>query len=110
MVNKIGTRVVAEITGNLTSEIRETIVGTYQGMEGDYGLILQDDGRMRHVPYWLVETVAEHEKIVAHRIACAEAPAPELVKCVCGHRVPRSLVMNASMGTSCPDCYDRMSD
>ena len=42
------------------------------------------------------------------------APRPdqqvELVKCSCGHSVPRSLMMNASMGTSCPDCYDRMSE
>jgi len=39
------------------------------------------------------------------------APAPvELVKCSCGCSVPRGSVMSASMGTSCPDCYDRMSD
>ena len=112
MINKIGigTPVVAEITSRLTDEIRETIVGTYQGNENEYALILQDDGRMRHVPYWLVETIAEHEKIVAQRIAYANAPAPELVQCACGHRVPRSQVMHASMGTSCPDCYDKMSD
>ena len=35
---------------------------------------------------------------------------PELVLCGCGHRVPKSQVMHASMGTACPDCYDRMSD
>lgn len=34
----------------------------------------------------------------------------EMVHCACGHSVPRSQVMNASHGTSCPDCYDRMSD
>lgn len=39
------------------------------------------------------------------------APRPvQLVECDCGHRVERALVMNASRGTSCPDCYDRMSD
>lgn len=37
-------------------------------------------------------------------------PAPVLVRCDCGHSVERALVMNASLGTSCPDCYDRMSD
>jgi hypothetical protein len=40
-------------------------------------------------------------------------PAPKvkrMVKCACGHTVPASLVMSASLGTSCPDCYDRMSD
>lgn len=37
-------------------------------------------------------------------------PDPVLVRCDCGHSVERVLVMNASRGTSCPDCYDRMSD
>ncbi len=32
-----------------------------------------------------------------------------MVLCDCGHTVPASLVMNASLGTSCPGCYDRMS-
>ena len=47
---------------------------------------------------------------------CRDKPAPrpvaqvEMVKCSCGHSVPREAVMSASMGTSCPDCYDRMSD
>ncbi len=45
------------------------------------------------------------EKIRAIR----QPEQPELVKCSCGHSVPRALVMSASMGTSCPDCYDRMS-
>ena len=31
-------------------------------------------------------------------------------KANCGHSVPRSAIMMASRGTSCPDCYDRMSD
>ena len=38
------------------------------------------------------------------------SPAPEMRKCSCGHTVPVSQVMNASMGSSCPDCYDRMSE
>jgi hypothetical protein len=32
------------------------------------------------------------------------------VRCSCGHSVPKIQVMNASNGTSCPDCYDRMSE
>jgi hypothetical protein len=45
------------------------------------------------------------------RIKPDEKPAQtvELVKCNCGHSVPKFSVMSASMGTSCPDCYDRMS-
>jgi len=31
------------------------------------------------------------------------------VLCSCGHMVPKSLVMTASFGTCCPECYDRMS-
>ena len=34
----------------------------------------------------------------------------EMVGCSCGHSIPRSQVMSASMGTSCPDCYDRMGE
>lgn len=32
------------------------------------------------------------------------------VKCDCGHTVDKKQAMIASLGTSCPDCYDRMSD
>lgn len=38
------------------------------------------------------------------------APPVETVRCDCGHTVARSQVMSASLGTSCPACYDRMSD
>lgn len=38
-------------------------------------------------------------------------PQPvELVRCDCGHSVQSVLVMSTSQGTSCPDCYDRMSE
>ena len=33
-----------------------------------------------------------------------------LKKCDCGHIVEQILVMSASRGTACPDCYDRMSN
>ena len=36
-------------------------------------------------------------------------PVVEMVKCSCGHTVPKNSVMSASLGSSCPDCYDRMS-
>jgi len=29
--------------------------------------------------------------------------------CGCGCKIPVALAMSASFGTSCPDCYDRMS-
>lgn len=34
----------------------------------------------------------------------------EMIKCDCGHTVPRVQAMNASTGLACPDCYDRMSE
>lgn len=37
-------------------------------------------------------------------------PTPvEMVKCYCGHTVPKIQVMSTSTGNACPDCYDRMS-
>ena len=47
------------------------------------------------------------ERIIAERRA-KQKPV-EMVECSCGHTVPRVSVMSASLGTSCPDCYDRMS-
>jgi hypothetical protein len=38
-----------------------------------------------------------------------EKREPEMVRCDCGHSCERGLVMSTSTGTSCPDCYDRMS-
>jgi len=47
------------------------------------------------------------ERIQAERRAAM--PAVKMVKCACGHTIPASSVMSTSMGSSCPDCYDRMS-
>lgn len=33
----------------------------------------------------------------------------KMVMCDCGHEVPAGQVMSASLGSSCPDCYDDMS-
>jgi len=32
------------------------------------------------------------------------------ILCGCGHQTSKELVMSTSTGTSCPDCYDRMSE
>ena len=40
----------------------------------------------------------------------APRPEPQMVKADCGHWVEEGQGMSASMGTSCPRCYDRMSD
>lgn len=47
------------------------------------------------------------DDIEANRIQ--PVPMKKLVKCDCGHTVPASWVMNASLGTSCPNCFDDMS-
>lgn len=38
------------------------------------------------------------------------AAREKMIRCSCGHTIPASLVMGASLGSCCPDCYDRMSD
>lgn len=40
------------------------------------------------------------------RLITPVIPEPEMVKCDCGCTILKSSVMNASIGTSCPDCYD----
>lgn len=40
----------------------------------------------------------------------SEKKPVEMVECDCGHSCPRPHQMSASLGTSCPDCYDRMSN
>ena len=55
-----------------------------------------------------LDQAAAFEKM--NRAVAAPKPAPVLVKCSCGHSVSHGLVMSASMGSSCPKCYDRMSE
>ena len=55
----------------------------------------------------LREFIAEQSRLMDER---EERRRLGLVKCACGHTVAKRLVMSASRGSSCPDCYDRMSD
>jgi len=50
----------------------------------------------------------DHSKGVIRRKR--SAPQVKLIDCACGHSVPQVLVMTSSQGTTCPDCYDRMSN
>ena len=43
-------------------------------------------------------------------VVAPSRPCPAPIMCDCGHAVSAAVVMQASMGTTCPDCYDRMSD
>jgi len=48
-----------------------------------------------------------------HSYGVIEIPKKEeievMVMCDCGHEVPQGQRMSASLGSSCPDCYDEMS-
>ena len=59
---------------------------------------------------FLRDALAEHRLagIEAERAARSK-PAVRYIHCDCGHDVPEGQVMSASLGTSCFDCYDRMS-
>ena len=48
-----------------------------------------------------------YERKMAERRAAA--PPVKMVKCSCGHTIPSGSVMSASLGSACPDCYDRLS-
>ena len=64
-------------------------------------------------PQGYLDTLAESlDEFDAHANIDA-APTrvlPEMVECDCGHECGAAMVMSASMGTSCPDCYDTMSN
>lgn len=46
---------------------------------------------------------------LARNIAIPQSQ-PIMIHCDCGCNVSKNLVMNASRGTSCPECYDRMDE
>ena len=54
----------------------------------------------------LLDYISNARRLQAER---EERRRQNLVRCDCGHTVPRAEVMNASCGTACSDCYDRMS-
>lgn len=57
-------------------------------------------GRYEEQP--IIPTAAQLDRQARREASYAE--------CDCGHRVPAAQVMTASLGTACPNCYDRMSD
>ncbi len=52
--------------------------------------------------------IEAHDRIIEKRRAAA--PPVEMVKCGCGCTIPSTLVMSASLGSSCSECYDEMSN
>ena len=57
----------------------------------------------------LQELAARLKELEGKKIKPAPRPAPQMVRCDCGHLVRAGQRMSASMGSSCPNCYDRMS-
>lgn len=48
--------------------------------------------------------------IEAQRAGTLTQPQIPMVQCDCGHAIPAASVMHASLGSACPNCYDRLSD
>ena len=59
---------------------------------------------------WYSSCRSEIPVIEKRKMRDAAQARVEYVKCDCGHSIPRSSVMSASLGTSCPDCYDLLSN
>lgn len=57
---------------------------------------------------WEARRAAQAAQVTAAPAPARRAPVATVIA-DCGHEIPRSWLMDASMGTACPDCYDRMS-
>jgi hypothetical protein len=83
--------------GTLTPEQAATGLGEFSYAVGNYSPARGEWDQYRAI-------VDAHAKLFAKKqVARCET---ELVACDCGHSVHRKLIMAASTGTSCPDCYD----
>ena len=101
-----------------TDEFFARILANKQRTKEGFGLMTEDDVRsvldrgqeLRNHPadwYSVCRDGEAVERIMAARRATA--PPVQMVKCSCGHTIRRESIMNASLGSSCPDCYDKMS-
>jgi len=104
--------------GNRTEEFLNHCVENKQRINGEWRAMTRDEilaalqaGRtLRNDPNdWYSECRCGNFHDEKMRQLDAQRAAVEMVKCSCGHSVPRGLVMNASMGTSCSECFDKMS-
>lgn len=117
--------VPASIPAKLTREMYETICAE-QGVQvrtdaeivdREYGLVNAEFCRSEWMAMSRENRVAW--QIEPRRLAGIKAERKsggsqrvtvEMVRCDCGHTVAKHLVMRASRGTACADCYDRMSE
>jgi hypothetical protein len=66
--------------------------------------------KLRNAPDdWYSNCRSEIPVIEQRNLREAAQARIEYVRCDCGHSAPRGSVMSASLGSSCPDCYDRLS-
>ena len=82
---------------------------------GEFEPWLDDDKIAGYEPGYCVAMALAGKRLSGIKKEKSEIVKPvakpvEYVMCDSGHETPRNLRMSASLGTSCPDCYDRMSD
>jgi rRNA maturation endonuclease Nob1 len=54
--------------------------------------------------------IALDDEARARRATCPQVE-PEIIHCPnCGMQTTRAMLMNASLGTACPECYDELAD
>ena len=93
---------VDEAIDFMTNTFGKPIPSAAPGFSWQYEDAMTHDSRER-----LKNLVGEEAKeVVKEAVEVVE----KTVLCSCGHEVPASQVMYSSSGTSCPDCYDRMSE
>jgi hypothetical protein len=61
-------------------------------------------------PVTLAELAASITAANQRLLAARAKKGIRRVTCNCGHECDSNLVLSASRGSSCPDCYDRMSE
>lgn len=103
---------------NRTEEFLTRIVDTPQYIDGERTNITREQAvemlsngvKLRNDRYDWYSNCRDGE-YYDKQLAALEAEKANVatVLCDCGHHVPRGLKMSASLGSSCPDCYDRMS-
>jgi hypothetical protein len=100
------------VTPHSDSEIKAHGYGLmYAEYSREEWLRMSRDERILHkLDRVRLQAVEAEEKARVRELAQRRAQQMVMVRCSCGHTVPQSQVMSASKGTSCPDCYDRMSE
>jgi hypothetical protein len=108
-IKTVNTLIALVQTGELTAEKAAKIA-----VENDMGYGMkfyscQFDEEVK--PFWAIKEI--WQEMIAEKTASVipvKKDVPKMVKCSCGCTIPKNLVMSASLGSSCPNCYDRMSD